>query len=64
MHDHLACSTGFLKMPRVLNKPGFWLWQGRTCKGYAEFRICLITAAHVSVMPEYALMPLNGPENA
>ena len=51
-------------MPRVLNKPGFWLWQGRTCKGYAEFRICLITAAHVSVMPEYALMPLNGPENA
>ena len=26
-----------LNMPPVLNKPGFWI-----CKGYAEFRICLL----------------------
>ena len=33
-----------LKMPWVLNKLGFWIWHGCICKGYAEFRICLIIA--------------------
>ena len=28
-----------LKMPRVLNKPRFWIWHGCICKGYAGFRI-------------------------
>ena len=23
-----------LKMPRILNKPGFWIWYGCICKGY------------------------------
>ena len=33
-----------LKMPQALNKPGFWVWHGFKCKGYAEFRIFLIMA--------------------
>ena len=48
-----------LKMPRVLNKPGFWIWHGFICKGYSEFRICLIMAQYVSIMPEYASVYLN-----
>ena len=44
------------------NKPGFWIWHGCICKGYAEFRICLIMAPCISIMPEYALMFLNIPE--
>ena len=28
-----------LKMPRVLNKPGLWIWHGYICKGYAEFHL-------------------------
>ena len=39
-----------LKMPRVLNKPGFWIWHGCICKGYAEFWICLIIASYAIIM--------------
>ena len=63
-----------LKIPRVLNKPGFWIWQVCICEGYAEFGICLIMATYASIMPEYAsvslnmaeywCMSLNMPENA
>ena len=66
-----ACSfymySKLLKMPEtfedVLNKPGFWIWQGCACKGYAEFRICLIIAPYASVTPEYALMSFNMSEH-
>ena len=37
-----------LKMPRLINKPGFWIWHGCICKGYTEFRICLIMAPHLN----------------
>ena len=53
----------FLKMPRVLNKPGFWIWHGCIYKGYAEFQICLIMGPYTSVKPQYALMSLNIPED-
>ena len=57
------CMFGkLLKMHRVLNKPWLWIWHGCICKGYAEFRICLIMAPCISIMPEYALMFLNMPE--
>ena len=50
-----ACSSYMfgiiLKMPSVLNKPGFWTWHGCICKGYTEFRICLILAPYVSITP-------------
>ena len=48
-----------LKMPQVVNKPGFWIWRRCICNGCAEFRICLILAPYASIMPEYALMFLN-----
>ena len=49
-----------LKMPRVLNKARFWIWfYGCICKGYAEFRICLIMAPYASMTPEYASLCLN-----
>ena len=53
-----------LKMNWVLNKPGFWIWHDCICKGYPEFRICLIMASYASIMPEYVwicLNPLNMP---
>ena len=53
-----------LKMSLVLNKPGFWIWHGHICKGYAEFRICLIMAPNASLMPEYASVYLNIPQYA
>ena len=53
-----------LKMPRVLNKPGFWIWHGCAYKGYVEFQICLIMALYASVMPEYACVCLNVPQYA
>ena len=37
-----------LKMPRLLNKPGFWIWYGCICKGYAVLRICLIMAPRLN----------------
>ena len=52
-----------LKMPRVLNKPRFWIRHGCVRKGYAEFRICLIMVSYASIMPEYALLSLNMPEH-
>ena len=55
-----------LKMPPVLNKPGFWIWHGCICKRYAEFRRCLIMAPYASITPEYVsvcLMSLNMPEH-
>ena len=51
-----------LKIPRVLNKPGFWIWDGCICKGYTEFRICLIMAPYTSIMPEYSSIYLNDPQ--
>ena len=35
-----------LKMTQVLNKPGFWIWHGGICRGYAELRIYLIMALY------------------
>ena len=43
-----------LKMPPVLNKTGFWIWQG-----YTEFLICQIMAPYTSVMTEYASVCFN-----
>ena len=60
MHDHLTVWQVF-KMPQVLNKPAFWIWHGCICKGYAEFRICLIIAPYTSIMPEHASICLNIP---
>ena len=61
-----ACSSymfgRLLKMPPVLNKPGFWIWYACICKGYAEFRIHLIMAPYASITPEYAWTWLNIPE--
>ena len=48
-----------LKMPLVLNKPGFWIWHGCICKDYADFLICLIMVLYASIMPEYAWICLN-----
>ena len=43
-----------LKVPQVLKKPEFWISHGAICKGYAEFRICLVMAQYASTIPEYA----------
>ena len=51
-----------LKIPPVLNKPGFWVWHGCICKGYAEFQIFLIMAPYASITPEYAWICLNFPQ--
>ena len=51
-----------LKMPRVLNKPQFWIWHACTYKGYAQFRICLIMAPYASVIPKHASICLNVPQ--
>ena len=48
-----------LKMPRVGNNPGFWIWHGCICKRYTEFRICMIMAPYISIMPEYDSICLN-----
>ena len=48
-----------LKMPRDLNKAGFWIWHGCIRKGYAEFLTCLIMAPYASIMPEYSSVCLN-----
>ena len=52
-------SNRFLEMPRVLNKPEFWIWHDCICKGYAELEICLIMAPYTSIMLEYASICLN-----
>ena len=51
-----------LKMPPVLNKPGFWIWHGCIYKGYAEFRIYLIMASYTSITPEYTSIWPNTPQ--
>ena len=51
-----------LKMLWVLNMPGFWIWHDGICKGYAEFRICLIMAPYASTMPKYASVFLDVPQ--
>ena len=53
-----------LKMPRVLNKPGFRIWHGCICKGYAEFQICLIMAPDAPIMPKHDSICLNVPHYA
>ena len=53
-----------LKMPPVLNKPGFSRWHGCICKGYAEFQICQIMAPFTSIMLEYASVCFNAPHYA
>ena len=50
-----------LKMPRVLNIPGFLIWHGCICKGYTEFGICLNIAQYVSIIHEYVSVYLNVP---
>ena len=49
----------FLKMPWVLNVPGFWTWHSFICKGYMEFWTCL----NMFSMPGYTLMSLNMSEH-
>ena len=51
-----------LKMPRVPNKPRFWICHGCLRKGYADFPICLIMALYASIMPENAAICLNVPQ--
>ena len=53
MLDHLTCSTGFLKMPWVLNVSWFWIW----------WCICYMTQ-YVSITPKYFSVHLNDPEYA
>ena len=53
-----------LKMPQVINKPGFWIWHSCICKGYEEFRMFFIMAPYASVMPKYALICLDVPQYA
>ena len=48
-----------LMMFLVLNKPGFWMCHGCICKGYTEFRICMVMAPYTSLMPKYAWIWLN-----
>ena len=68
-----------LKMPQILNVPGFWIRHGCVSKGYTEFWICLNMAQYASIMPEclnmlqcpsictniaeYCWISLNMPEN-
>ena len=51
-----------LKMPRVLNIPGFLIWHGCICKGYTEFWLCLNIAQYVSLIHEYVSVYLNVPQ--
>ena len=53
-----------LKMPWILNMPGFWIWHDSICKGYAEFRKCLIMAPNTSTIPKYASVCLDVPQYA
>ena len=53
-----------LKMPRVLNVPGFWIWYGCISKGYTEYWICLSMAQYASKMSEYVWICLNVPKYA
>ena len=46
-----------LKMPPILNKPGFWIWHGCVCKGYAEFPM----SGHGSIHVNNASIWLNIP---
>ena len=49
-----------LKMPPVLNKPGFWTWSVGICKV-----LCRVTMApYASVTPEYPSICLNVPQYA
>ena len=68
-----------LKIPQILNVPGFWIRHGCVSKGYTESWICLYIAQYASIMPEclnmlqcllictniaeYYWMSLNMPEN-
>ena len=68
-----------LKMPQILNVPGFWIRHVCVSKGYTKFWICLNMAQYASIMPEclnmlqcpsictnmaeYCWMSLNMPEN-
>ena len=45
-----------LKMPQVLNVPGFWIWDCCVCKSHTWFWICLNMAQYASIMLEYALI--------
>ena len=51
-----------LKMPLVLNEPGFWTWNCCKWKSYADFQICLIMASYASIMPEYDSICANIPQ--
>ena len=52
-----------LNMLGALNKPGFQIWDGCICKGYPEFRICLVMLSYALIMPEYGLICLNMPKH-
>ena len=50
----------------VLNKAGFWMWQGCICKGYAGLPICLIIVSYASIIlniRQFALILFNMREN-
>ena len=62
MLDYLTMFDRLLKMPWVLNAPGFWIWHG-CYKGYTEFWTWVNMAQYASIIPEYALMSHNVSEN-
>ena len=54
--EYAWSSYGFnrlLKMPRVLNVTGFWMWHGCICKDYREFSKCLIKLFWLSQSSKY-----------
>ena len=51
-----------LKIPQVLNAPGFWIWHSCICKGYTEFWICVNMLQYTLMflsMPKHGLILLN-----
>ena len=52
----------FLKMPQVINNPGFSIWHCCICKRYREFWIRLIITPYTSILPEYSSMSFNMPQ--
>ena len=62
MLDYLTMFDRLLKMPWVLNAPGFWIWHGYY-KGYTEFWTWVNMAQYASIIPEYTLMSHNVSEN-
>ena len=64
LHHNAYMFDRLLKMSRVLNMPGFWIWHGLSNilginKGNKELWKCLNMAQYASIMPWYASICLN-----